>query len=162
MTLLPKLDERQTKKNAREVLRNCRRFQRLSGFSTISEMSALQSPVISDMPRHQSNRNNAEHKMIKSIGFYRKMESSKELLDIKAALDALSDVSRKILHYSYCINNPYTVVKISNKITIYKEDEFGNIEQVHYSPKNIEKLKGIALIEFAEAYKNGILLSYEK
>lgn len=162
MTLLPKLDEKQTKKNAREILKNCRRFQRLAGFSTISEMSTLQSPVISDMPRNQSNRNNAEHRMIKSIGFYRKMESSKELQDIKVALDVLSDVSRKILHYSYCINNQYSVVKISNKIVVYKEDEFGNTEQIHYSPKNIEKLKGIALIEFAEAYKGGILLAYEK
>lgn len=44
------------------------------------------------------------------------------------------------------------MVKLSSMIKVYREYEFGQVEETTYSIKNIEKLKDNALIEFAEAY----------
>ncbi|ALS01090.1 hypothetical protein ATZ33_06825 [Enterococcus silesiacus] len=60
MTLIPELDYKQTKDNARSTLKKCRSWQRMSGISV-----SLESPVITDMPRNTSNTNKLERKMIK-------------------------------------------------------------------------------------------------
>lgn len=67
-------------------------------------------------------------------------------------LQLLPDVSREILYYSYCVSNSYSMAKLSRIIKIYRENEFGQVEEITYSIKNIEKLKDNALIEFVEAY----------
>ena len=162
MTIIPELDYKQTRANARRVLKEWRSLQRKSGITV-----HLESPVLSDMPGNRSNRNNVEHSMIKrfrnvsktSIEFGKK-EREKSFA-IKDALESLSDVSYDILYYSYGVANPYSIAKLSNTIKVYREGELRQIEEITYSAKNIEKLKGDALIEFAEAYKYKNLLVYK-
>lgn len=162
MSLNTEIDYKQTKKNARSVLKSCRSLQRRSGMTV-----SLQSPAITDMPRNSNSRNNEEHKIIKSLErinkqYYEMAKRDKEQLQaINAALDLLPDVSKEILFYSYCVSNPCNTVKLSRLITVSREDEFGNLQQISYSPKSIERLKSNALIEFAEAFKEGELLHYK-
>ena len=153
MTLLSEIDYKKTKNNVRRLLKKCRSLQRMSGVQV-----HLQSPVLSDMPRYQSNRNNVEASMIHLF-----RDTSKKSIDeakryreqvkaIEKTLQLLPDVSREILYYSYCVSNPYSMAKLSRMIKVYRENEFGQVEEITYSIKNIEKLKDNALIEFAEAY----------
>ncbi|WP_446912912.1 ArpU family phage packaging/lysis transcriptional regulator [Enterococcus faecium] len=79
MQLLREVDFKQTRCNARDVLKNFRRLERMAGRSLID----IKSPIITDMPKIRG-----------------------------------------------------------------------------YGEKNVEKLKSIALIEFAEAYKKGVLVQY--
>ena len=163
MTLIPELDYKQTKENARSILKKCRSWQRMSGISV-----HLESPIITDMPRNNSNTNSVERKMIKKFGLVSKhhidtsKESREEIQAVVSALKSLSDVSRDILYYSYLVVNPCGTVKLSRIIRIYKEDELGKVQEITYSVKNIEKLKSLALIEFAEAYRGGKLLAFKK
>lgn len=118
----------------------------------------LQSPVLPDMLRYHSNRNTVEASMIhlfrhtskKSIEGAKRYREQVEA--IEKTLQLLPEVSREILYYSYCVPNPYSMAKLSRKIKVYRENEFGQVEEITYSIKNIEKLKDNALIEFAEAY----------
>lgn len=163
MTIIPELDYKRTRANARKVLKDWRSLQRKSGVTV-----HLQSPVLTDMPGNRSNRNNVEHLLINKIQNVSKrcIEESKKSREkayaIKIALDSLSDVSYDILYYSYGIANPYSTIKLSNTIKVYHEGEMGKIEEITYSIKNIEKLKSTALIEFAEAYHFDNLLVYKK
>lgn len=163
MTLLTEIDYKLTRRNARDVLKNCRGLQRRNGVKV-----SLKSPVFSDMPRNSSNRNNEEYLMIKRFGRTSKAyqdENKRDAMKLQSivnALQSLSDVSRDILYYSYCIADPYSIIKLSNTIKVYKEDEYGKVTEITYSIKNIEKLKAQALIEFAEAYHYENLIAYKK
>lgn len=163
MTLVPELNERATKAKAREVLRKCRSLQRITGIS----VDSIRSPEFSDLPKSPSNRNNTEHQMIhklrnvSSSDIERSKKLSEEINDIIAALKSLSDVSRDILYYSYCVRNPHSTIKLTNTIKSFREGELGKWEVVYYSVSNIEKLKAQALLEFAEAYRKGELLVFE-
>ncbi|EPB3037673.1 hypothetical protein ACRE5B_002218 [Enterococcus hirae] len=64
------------------------------------------------------------------------------------ALKLLSKIHFQILYYSYCY---------PEKLTI---DQIG--EKLGYSGRTIERKKSVAVIEFAEAYNSGELLSYKK
>lgn len=139
MTLLPKLDERQTRKNARGVLKQYRKWQRIAGRPLID----IKSPIITDIPKSESIGNRAEDAILE------RLSAEYERDCIISALASLAVVNRQILYYSFC-----DIEKHSNY-------EIGILLR-GYSEKNVEKLKGIALIEFAEAYKKGILLSSEK
>lgn len=163
MTLLTEIDYKLTRRNARDVLKNCRGLQRRYGVKV-----SLQSPVLTDMPRNSSNRNNVEHLMIKRFERITKAHQEKnksdamKLQSIVNALQSLSDISRDILYYSYCVADPYSIVKLSHTIRVYKVDEYGTVSEINYSIKNIEKLKAQALIEFAEAYQYEDLIAYKK
>lgn len=164
MTLVPEIDEKATKAKAREALKKCRSLQRITGIS----VDSIRSTEFSNMPKSPSNRNNTEYQMIhklrnvSSIDIERTKNLNKEILDIIVALKSLSDVSKDILYYSYCVRNPHSNVKLTNTIKVFREGELGKLEVIKYSVKNIEILKGQALIEFAEAYRGGELLVYEK
>ncbi len=153
MTLVPEIDYRKTKDKVRRLLKNCRSLQRMSGVKVY-----LQSPVLSDMPRHHSNRNNTEESMVHVLRNTSKasIDAAKQRREqvraIEHTLKSLPDVSREILYYSYCVPNPHSLDKLSRIIKVYRENEFGQVEEISYSIKNIEKLKDNALIEFAEAY----------
>lgn len=162
MTLFPVLDEIETKKNARRVLREYRSLYRLSGVTT-----SIQSPQFSDMPRGGSTANGVEYTMVKSLEHIDKaildryQDRRDKLYAISQALDTLSQISYAILDLSYCIADPYSVIKLANNLKVYKENINGDIEAVNYSDKNIEVLKSQALIEFAEAYHYENLLVYK-
>ena len=102
--LLKEVDFRQTKANARNVLKNFRRLERIAGRSLID----LKSPIITDMPKSQSHGNKAE--------------------------DAL-------------VQDHYSNYKIAR--------------EVGYSERSIQRMKSEALIEFAEAYRNGKIIAYK-
>ncbi|WP_445448993.1 ArpU family phage packaging/lysis transcriptional regulator [Enterococcus faecalis] len=163
MNLVPEIDVKQTRDNARRVLKSCRTLQRRSGI-----VVSLESPLLSNMPRYRSNRNNVEHSMIKWLGNVNKFyinenKKFREILQaIDTALKSLSEVSRKILYYSYCVADPYSMAKLSTIIKVYRENEFGQVEEITYSIKNVEKLKNNALIEFAEAYHYENLIVQKK
>ncbi|OJG43300.1 phage transcriptional regulator, ArpU family [Enterococcus gallinarum] len=93
------------------------------------------------MPRVPSIGNKSEDAMIQ------KVDAEVERDAILAALMALSLISRQILYYSFCDVEKHSNYEIGQLISGYGE-------------KNVEKLKSIALIEFAEAYKKGVIVHY--
>ncbi|MFN6687533.1 ArpU family phage packaging/lysis transcriptional regulator [Enterococcus gallinarum] len=135
--VIKEVDFKQTRANARNVLKNFRRLERIAGRSAIN----LKSPIISDMPRTPTNGNKTENATIQ------KVDAEVERDAIEAALKALSLISRQILYYSFCDVEKHSNYEIGQLISGYGE-------------KNVEKLKSIALIEFAEAYKKGSLIQY--
>lgn len=163
MVLIPEIDERQTKCNARTLLSTYRSKKRhiIGGF--IDPYSLVRSPEITDDPIHRSNVNGVEKQVLfrlRNANLYKECSNEIDLMD--SAISALPEVSQKILRYSYCCANKYSLRDIAAKITIHKRCCEGFIEEFNYSVKNIERLKSEALIEFAEAYNNGELLAFEK
>lgn len=137
MQLLRDVDFKQTRCNARDVLKNFRRLERMAGRSLID----IKSPIITDMPRSPKHGNKAEDALIQM------MDIEAERDAILVALMSLSLISRQILYYSFCDVNKHSNYEIGQLIQGYGE-------------KNVEKLKSNALIEFAEAYKKGSLIKY--
>lgn len=137
MNLLREVNFKQTRDNARSVLKNFRRLERIAGRSLVD----IKSPVITDMPKVPSHGNRAEDAMIQLA------DAETERNAILAALMALSLISRQILYYSFCDIEKHSNYEIGQLICGYGE-------------KNVEKLKSNALIEFAEAYKKGSLIAY--
>ncbi|WP_429959400.1 hypothetical protein [Enterococcus sp. AZ196] len=163
MVLFPKINERATKNNARDVLKNYAPMKRRISYGD-HVYDLTQAIQYSDMPKHQSSKNGQENKITKMFKYVSKdsMNYTRKLKEIDMALESLSDVHRKILSYSYCEVNPYKVNEIAAKLKGYRINEYGQYEEFYYSVKNIEKLKASALIQFAEAYKDGELLAFEK
>ncbi|MHC5215868.1 ArpU family phage packaging/lysis transcriptional regulator [Enterococcus sp. LJL128] len=163
MTLVPELNEDETKAEVRKVLKKCRSLQRITGIS----VDSIKSPEFSDMPKSSNNRNNTENKMIRMLEDVSSSDIGGtnryvlEIIDIVKALKSLSDLSKDILYYSYCVPNRHSNVKLTNTIKTFREGELGQWEVVYYSLSSIEKLKAQALLEFAEAYRQGELLVYE-
>jgi len=137
--LLKEVNFYQTRKNARNVLKHYRRLERIAGRSAID----VRSPIITDMPRGDKYGNSAEDAILQ------RMDAEAERDAIIAALMALSLISRQVLYYSFCDVEKHTNYEIGILINGYGE-------------KNVEKLKSMALIEFAEAYQKGLLISYNK
>ncbi|MBC9720910.1 MAG: autolysin [Lactobacillus sp.] len=137
MNLLQEVDFRQTRDNARSVLKNFRRLERIAGRSLID----IKSPVITDMPKTPSHGNKTEDAMIQLA------DAEAERDAILMALMALSLISRQILYYCYCVPDGFSNYKISR--------------EVGYSERSIQRMKSEALIEFAEAYRKGKLISYK-
>lgn len=134
--LLREVDIKKTKANARKTLKNYRRLERIVGRSSID----IKSPIISDMPRVPTHGNKIEDAIVQLA------DAEVEINSIITALMKLSLISRQILHYSYCSREIFTNYKISREIG--------------YSERSVERMKSIALVEFAEAYKNGKLIAY--
>lgn len=164
MVLIPGIDEKQTKCNARKLLSTYRsKMRRLAGGFLIDPYSLVNSPEITDDPIHRSNVNGVEKQVLFHLRKVSLAEDrSGELAAMDSALNALSEVSQQILRYSYCCADKYSVRDIAYKLCIYKADEMGRHEKIYYSEKNIERLKGQALIEFADAYNGGELIAHEK
>lgn len=136
MMLLREVDIKKTKANARKTLKNYRSLERIVGRSSID----IKSPIISDMPRIPTHGNKIEDAIVQLA------DAEVEINAIIAALKALSLISRQVLLYSFCSKEIYTNYKIS--------------QEMGYSERSIERMKSIALVEFAEAYRNGKLIAY--
>lgn len=132
--LLKEVDFRQTKANARNVLKSFRRLERIAGRSLID----LKSPIITEMPKSHGNK--TEDALVQLA------DAEAERDAILSALMALSLTSRQILHYSFCVQDHYSNYKIAR--------------EVGYSERSIQRMKSEALIEFAEAYRNGKIIAY--
>ena len=163
MVLFPKIDEKSTKENAREILKSYSPMKRRISFGD-SMYNLTQAIQYSDMPKSQSNRNGQEHKTAMMFSYVSKEEIgyTKLLGEIDLAISSLPDLYQKILRYSYCEINTYRINEIAARIKGYRVNEHGQYEEFHYSVKTIEKLKSKALIQFAEAYKGGELLAFQK
>lgn len=135
MMLLKEVDFRATRRNARNVLKNYRRLERIAGRSKID----VRSPIITDMPK--SPRGNKSEDAIIQL-----MDAEAERDAIVSALLSLSIDSRQVLYYSFCTVDRYSNVGIAR--------------QMGYSVRTIEDYKATALIEFAEAYRKGKLIEY--
>ena len=72
MQLLREVDFKQTRCNARDVLKNFRRLERMAGRSLID----IKSPIITDMPKAPKHGNKAEDAII-------------QMMDIEAERDAI-------------------------------------------------------------------------
>lgn len=138
MELLPKIDKKETKKQARAVLSQYRQLNRIASRMPID----IKSPIITDMPRGGGAQNKSQDAFLEWI------DAEIERDAIVAALSKLKLVSRQILYYSFC-----EAEKRSNY-------EIGRL--MSYSEKNIEKLKSVALLEFADAYRKGKCLAQKK
>ncbi|MCV2505884.1 ArpU family phage packaging/lysis transcriptional regulator [Melissococcus plutonius] len=136
--LLLEVDQIETKKKARLVLNQYRRWQRIAGRPAVD----IKSPIITDMPKNDSVFNQVEKRVIERVNA--EVERDK----IIRALAALSLVNRQILYFTYC--------DIEKRSNLW----IGNV--IGFSDKNIEKLKSRALLEFAEAYQGGILVVLKK
>lgn len=137
MGLLRDVDFFQTRRNARKCLAQYRRLQRITGKSKID----IKSPIITDMPKSPSQGNKSEDALIQH------MDAEGELNAIIAGLMSLSLTSRAVLYYSFCDKERWT------------NDLIGM--EIGYSKRQVERLKSEALIEFAEAYKKGKLITYK-
>ena len=125
-----------TRANAKRTLKNYRRLKRIAGRSSID----IKSPIMDDMPKAPRYGNRVEDAIIQ------RADSEDELQAIDNALEALSMTSRQILRLYFCKADRY-----SNQAIAY---------EVGYSLRSIEDYKAQALIEFAEAYKHGVLIEY--
>lgn len=134
--LLREIDFRRTRQNAKSILGNYRRLERIAGRSKID----VRSPIITDMPKTPNNGNKSEDAIIQM------MDAEAERDAIVVALLALGIDSRQVLYYSYCTVDRYSNVGIA--------------QQMGYSVRTIEDYKATALIEFAEAYRKGKLIEY--
>ncbi|WP_429975469.1 ArpU family phage packaging/lysis transcriptional regulator [Enterococcus sp. DIV0086] len=138
MRLFPDIDTKKTKMNARKVLAQYRKWERIAGKSLID----IRSPHLSDMPRTLGvSVNKTQDGIVERV--YAEMERDA----ILRALASLSIVSRQILHYSFCVQDHYSNYKIAR--------------EVGYSERSIQRMKSEALIEFAEAYRNGKIIAYK-
>lgn len=138
MLLLREVDFYKTRNSARKVLKQYRRLERIAGRSTID----LRSPIITDMPRNAPTGNKTEDAILQ------RLDAETERDAIICGLMALSLSSRQVLYYSYCTPESYSNIGISSAMG--------------YSVRTIEEYKSEALIEFAEAYKKGALIVYQK
>ena len=132
MELLPEIDKKEIKREARAVLSRYRSLNRIASRAPID----IKSPIITDMPIGGGAQNKSQD------AFLERIDAEIERDAIIAALAKLGLASRQILYYSFCDTE-----KRSNY-------EIGRLMN-GYSEKNIEKLKSIALFEFAEAYRKG-------
>lgn len=134
--LIPEVDFYKTRKNARRILSQYRRLERIAGRSKID----VRSPIITDMPKGDRHGNKAEDALLEL------MDAEAERDAIVVAIMTLSLESRHVLYYSFC-----TVERFSNA---------GIARQMGYSTRTIEEYKSTALIEFAEAYRKGREVAY--
>lgn len=135
MTLVRELDYRQTKDNARKVLSQLRKWERIAGKSLID----VRSPMITDMPRSLGVSVNRA-----ADGIAERVHAEMERDAILSALARLSYKSREILSMTYRDVEKASVYEISLALG--------------YSEIAVKKSRSVALLEFAEAYKNGRLL----
>lgn len=135
MTLVRELDYRQTKDNARKVLSQLRKWERIAGKSLID----VRSPMITDMPRSLGVSVNRA-----ADGIAERLHAEMERDAILSALARLSYRSREILSMTYRDVEKASVYEISLALG--------------YSEIAVKKFRSVALLEFAEAYKNGRLL----
>lgn len=126
--------DNEIRKNARQVLKKVPKLRRLSKMDNLG----LKSFVFNANKVKASKPNSYDDKLIKRI------EAENELIEIMDSLRTLPEMSKNILFSSYCDINPRSNISLSIELG--------------YSSKSVERFKSRALIEFAEAYKSGILL----
>lgn len=161
MAIIPELNEKKTRENVRRLLKKYIPMIRQTSYS--DNLYDLSKGIeYSDMPKNLSNRNNQEYKTAMMFRYVRKehLNQTKQIIEIERSLKLLPDIYQKILKYSYCQIDCYTINEIACKIKGYRVNEYGKYEEFNYSVKTIEKFKAEALLQFAESYEGGKLQSF--
>lgn len=155
------IDEKATKKGVRDLLSRYRHFSRMMKLS-VNGNDFLKSKAVNDMPSYRSNENVYESILVNKMDELaeKEKEAIEYLKSVDHTLEALPNISKSILSYTYCENEKYTMNEIAAKLVVIKKNKYGQDEEIQYSVKNIERLKNIALLEFAEIYEQGLLVKH--
>lgn len=156
------VNENETRAKARKILSSYRYYLRVAS-KEMDYLFALRSNELRDGPIYHSNRNSYEDAFINMLSKVdnRKREALEFIAEIDEAIEMLPSLSSKILTYAYCQKEKNTMNDIAAKIIVSKRDSHGQEVKVQYSVKNIERVKAIALLEFAEIYREGALLVWK-
>lgn len=139
MALLPDIDKAASRANARRQLKQYRTLARMAHV----KLDDLKSPTIDDMPKAPSTRNRAEDSVIDRISDTE--EAWRELKRIDAALNYLPMRSHCLLVISYCRAEEPSLDEVAEMMGIS-------------DGKTASYLRDIALLEFAEAYSDKLLV----
>jgi len=126
--MIKEADIKQTKENARAILRQYRSLQRKADRSPID----IRSPFIDDMPKSPSKGNPLEDAIIQNI------ESKEKLKSIEYALSRLGLISRQTLYYTYCVRDSMTNDEIADNLGV--------------ATRTLNRMKSEALLEFADVF----------
>lgn len=141
MYLLPEIDSKQTKNNARKVLNPYRRLARIAGRS----LTDIKSPAITGMPRGSSFGNSRE---IKNTNV---LSAAIEVDAIEQAVSNMSKECLEVIYFTYMSKEHHTKLDISGLV-------FGSLN----AEKTVDRRLSDGLLQFAEAYRGGKLLSFNK
>ncbi|WP_438784870.1 ArpU family phage packaging/lysis transcriptional regulator [Enterococcus sp. DIV0421] len=128
MEMIKEADIKQTKENARSILRQYRTLERKAGRSPID----IRSPFINDMPKAPKNGNKTEEAMIQHI------ETKEKIQAIEYALSRLGLMSRQVLYYTYCVRDIMTNDEIADNLGV--------------ATRTLNRMKSEALLEFADVF----------
>lgn len=126
--MIKEADIKQTKENARAILRQYRSLQRKADRSPID----IRSPFIDDMPKAPSKGNQLEDAIIQN------MESKEKMKSIEYALSRLGLISRQTLYYTYCVRDSMTNDEIADNLGV--------------ATRTLNRMKSEALLEFADVF----------
>ncbi|MGM0206449.1 hypothetical protein IGI96_000918 [Enterococcus sp. DIV0421] len=126
--MIKEADIKQTKENARSILRQYRTLERKAGRSPID----IRSPFINDMPKAPKNGNKTEEAMIQHI------ETKEKIQAIEYALSRLGLMSRQVLYYTYCVRDIMTNDEIADNLGV--------------ATRTLNRMKSEALLEFADVF----------
>jgi ArpU family phage transcriptional regulator len=127
------LDEKVLRARARKVLKSYRKICLISG-ATFD----VRSVPLSEMPKGERNNNGLSDCIIK------RLDAEREAFAIIEAWQRLDERSRTVVYYAYLAKERFTVRDIALKMV--------------YCERSISRIKDMACIDFACAYKNGVLL----
>ena len=142
MALIKEIDERTCRENARSELKQYRILARMANV----KLDDIKSPVITDMPKAPSSGNRVEASLIKRIA--RTEDAYREMKKIDRTLDLISFRSEWLLRFTYCMPEELQLWEVAERLKV------DNAKVVSY-------LKQIALLEFAEAYPNQVLMAWK-
>lgn len=140
MNSLPDINIKQTRNNARRVLKQYRKLARIAGRSLVS----IKSPVLNGIPKNNDFNSIQETKSIQVIN------AQMELEEIEKAVYNLSQEYLNVIYYKYMSKETYTSRDIAGIV-------FGSIS----ANKTVERRLSDGLIKFSESYRNGELLVFE-
>lgn len=140
MYLLPEINSKKTKDNAREVLNPYRRLARIAGRS----LTDIKSPAITGMPKASSVGNSKE---IKNTNV---LSASIEVDAIEQAVANMSKECLEVIYFTYMSKERHTKLDISGLV-------FGSLN----AEKTVDRRLSEGLLQFSESYKGGQLLVFK-
>lgn len=141
MYLLPEIDSKQTKKNAKKVLNQYRGLARIAGRS----LTDIKSPSVTGMPKVTSFGNSKE---IKNTNV---LSATIEIEDVEQAVSNLSKECLEVIYFTYMSKEYHTKTDIAGLV-------FGSINAY----KTVDRRLSEGLLQFSEAYRGGSLLSFNQ
>lgn len=132
---------KQTKKNARKVLKQYRILTRIAGRS----LTSVKSPTLNGIPKSTDLNSIQKNKSIQVIN------AQMELEEIDKAINNLPQEYIDVIYYKYISKEAHTNLDVAGLV-------FGSM----ISKKTVERRLSEGLLQFSELYRNGELLIYYK